>query len=627
MRALVSNRVLFGTALILLLMTTAPTVAQLRAEPPDWWLGMNNPSLQLMVVGEGIGKATPSLNYDGVSLEAWHRASSPNYLFLDLLIDSGAAAGTLPLMFTFPGGETSRLHYALQQREHPATAFKGFNSDDVIYLITPDRFANGNPDNDTWPGMREQKVDRSDDYGRHGGDIQGIRDHLDYIADMGFTALWSSPLLENDMPESSYHGYAITDFYKVDPRFGTLEEYKALSAEAASLGIKLIMDQVANHCGLYHWWMEDLPFEDWIHYQQEWQEGKPYTVTNHQRTVNQDAYAATSDRELMNAGWFVPSMPDLNQDNPFLARYLIQNSIWWVETLKLGGIRQDTYPYPDKDFMAEWARAIMEEYPNFNIVGEEWSYNPLLVAYWQHGMANRDGYQSWLRSTMDFPLQQDLVNALKQEEGWDAGLNVLYQSLANDFIYPRPEDLLLFADNHDMDRLYTQVGQAAPLAEMAMAFVLTAPRTPQVYYGTEILMQNSAKPGDHGLIRTEFPGGWQDSPVNAFTGKGLLANQKRMQQRMRRLLQFRKGSAALKSGKTLHFAPQDGIYLMARKAEEETVVLLLNKNKKAFTLNLERFAELGLSGEMREILREETMDWTKNLTFPAQGAYILTTSK
>ncbi len=626
MGALVSNRGLFGTmAAILLLMTTSPLHAQLRAEPPDWWLGMNNPKLQLMVIGEGIGRTTPSLDYSGVSLESWHTATSPNYLFLDLNISPEALAGTLPLRFTFEDGRRENLDYQLQERERPASAYTGFDATDVIYLITPDRFANGNPENDRWPGMREQKVDRSDDYGRHGGDIQGIRDHLDYMADMGFTALWSSPLLENDMPESSYHGYAITDFYKVDPRFGTLEEYKALSEEAASRGIKLIMDQVANHCGLYHWWMEDLPFADWIHYQKEWQEGQPYTVTNHQRTVNQDSYASEADRELMNAGWFVPSMPDLNQDNPFLALYLIQNSIWWVETLNLGGIRQDTYPYPNKDFMADWARAIMEEYPNFNIVGEEWSYNPLLVAYWQHGMANRDGYQSWLRSTMDFPLQQDLVSALNQEEGWDAGLNVLYQSLANDFIYPRPKDLLLFADNHDMDRLFTQVKKSPQRAEMAMAFVLTAPRIPQVYYGTEILMENSAKPGDHGLIRTEFPGGWADSPVNAFTGKGLSSARKTMQQRMRRLLQFRKESLALKSGSTLHFSPQDGVYLLARKTEAETVVLLLNKNKAPYTLELERFSELGLSGEMREVLREKTMNWSGKLVLDTPGAYILTT--
>ncbi|MDG1571824.1 glycoside hydrolase family 13 protein [Robiginitalea sp. M366] len=613
------------TAVLILSMTLRePLQAQLRVEPPNWWVGMRDNSLQLLVHGPGMASATPTLDYPGVTMEAWHPGASPNYLFIDLQIGEDARPGTLLLTLERSGTPPLEVAYPLQAREKPAAAYTGFDASDVIYLITPDRFANGDPSNDVVPAMREARLDRKDDYGRHGGDIRGMINHLDYMAEMGFTALWPSPLLTNDMPEASYHGYAITDFYQVDPRFGTLEDYRELAREANRRGIKLIMDQVANHCGLYHWWMEDLPFPDWIHYQRAWEEGKPHTVTNHRRTVNQDPYASGVDKDLMNQGWFVPSMPDLNQSNPFMARYLIQNSIWWVETLGLGGIRQDTYPYPNKFFMAEWARALMEEYPNFNIVGEEWSYNPLLVGYWQDGSPNRDGYRSYLRTTMDFPLQRTLVNALNAPEQWDSGLNTLYEGLANDFYYTRPQDILLFGDNHDMDRLYTQLGESDWRTEAALAFILTAPRIPQIYYGTEILMQNTAKPGDHGLIRSEFPGGWPDSKANAFTGKGLSPGARNMQENLKRLLQFRKNSPALTGGSTVHFAPQDGVYVLARKAAGQTVVLLLNKNEKPVSVPLARFGELGLEGlTLTGVLDGSRRIWSETLTLDHPGAYVL----
>ncbi len=597
--------------------------SQIRVEPPHWWTGMHNRALQIMLHGDGLAGYQPSVEYPGVALSAWHPGQSPNYLFVDLEIRPEAAPGTLLLQLAHPDGQQLEIPYDLRQRAKAAEAFVGFDSGDAVYLITPDRFANGDPANDVVSDLRESVIDREDDYGRHGGDIRGMIRHLDYMAEMGFTALWPSPLLINDMPEASYHGYAITDYYRVDPRFGTLEEYVELSRKASEKGIKLIMDQVVNHCGLHHWWMEDLPFDDWIHFQQNWLDGKPFTVTNHRRTVNQDPYASEGDKQLMNQGWFVPSMPDLNQGNPFMAAYLIQNSIWWIETLSLGGIRQDTYPYPDKYFMAQWARSIMEEYPNFNIVGEEWSYNPLLVGYWQHGANNRDGYQSYLRTTMDFPIQRTLVQALNAEESWDSGLNQLYEGLANDFYYTRPLDLLLFGDNHDMDRLFTQLEESVERTEMALAFICTAPRIPQIYYGTEILMQNTEKPGDHGLIRSEFPGGWDDASSNAFTGQGLSPDQLKMQQRLKRLLRFRLGSAALQRGKTVHFAPENGVYVLARKESTETVVLVLNKNEDAVQLRLDRFEELGLSGPVYEVLRDQTMKWDTGLRLEEKGAYVL----
>ncbi len=596
-----------------------------RVEPPNWWAGMRSANLQLMVHGDGLAGYRPEINYEGITLRSWHPGASPNYLFLDLALDPGVQPGIVPIELSSAGTPDISLRYELKRREQAAEAYRGFDASDVIYLITPDRFANGNPDNDVVPGMREQGVDRTDDYARHGGDIKGMTDHLDYISGMGFTAIWPTPLLTNDMPRTSYHGYAITDFYRVDPRFGTLEEYKELSRKARSRGIKLIMDQVVNHCGLSHWWMEDLPFPDWIHYQAGYLAGAPFTVTNHRRTVNQDPYAAEADRKLMNQGWFVPSMPDLNQDNPFLATYLIQNSIWWVETLQLGGIRQDTYPYPDKNFMAAWARSIMEEYPNFSIVGEEWSYNPLLVGYWQHGAYNRDAYQSYLKSTMDFPLQRALVEALKGEERWDSGLNVLYEALANDFHYPRPADLLIFGDNHDMDRLFTQVGESVTLMQMALAFILTVPRIPQVYYGTELLLENTKKPGDHGLIRTDFPGGWEGDAKNGFTGKGLTEAEAQMQQFLKRILTFRKQSQAIHEGSLVHFAPEDGTYLLARSDGKEVVVVILNKNEDPVDLSLKRFAELGLSGTtLRNVLSGQKIPWADTLKLEGPGAYIFT---
>jgi len=576
-----------------------------RIEPPNWWIGFKNKKLQLLVHHPNIGKSTANIDYRGVSIEGQHQAKSPNYLFLDLIISEETKPGPFNIEFNFEDETVLNHSYELKAKEKASSEFIGFNSSDVIYLITPDRFANGDPSNDIIPGLKEARIDRQDDYARHGGDIKGIANHLGYIEDMGFTALWSTPLLMNDMPQTSYHGYAITDYYKVDPRFGTLEEYVKLSQEAKKRGIKLIMDMVANHCGNEHWWMKDLPFNDWINGQQALENGEAIPTSNHLRTTNQDLYASEYDSNAMTAGWFVPSMPDLNQSNPFLAKYIIQNSIWWIETLGLGGIRQDTYPYPEKDFMSDWAGAIMKEYPSFNIVGEEWSYNPLIVGYWQDGQTNADGYKSNLRSSMDFPMQQAIVNALNEDETWNTGLIKIYEGLANDFYYPRPMDMMIFADNHDMDRIFTQLKEDVQKTKMALALILTFPRTPQIYYGTEILLQNSAKPGDHGLIRTDFPGGWEGDIVNAFEDKGLNGDQIDFKNFLKTILNFRKQSKALQLGKTTHFAPFDGVYALFRDFEEEAVLILLNKNEDNVEVDLKRFEELNL---------QECQEWKDVLT-------------
>lgn len=560
----------------------------------------------------------PVINYPGVTLQRVHLADSENYLFLDLHLAPSTQPGQLTIEFQQNGQRVYTHAYSLLSREPGQAAIKGFDATDVVYLITPDRFANGNPENDSFASLQEQGVDREKNFTRHGGDIRGIINHLDYLQDMGFTALWPSPLLDNDMPAWSYHGYAMTDFYHVDPRFGTLAEYRELADEGRARGIKLIMDQVANHCGSSHWWMEDLPFSDWLNYQDDLQ------VTNHRRTTNQDPYAATADRKLMTGGWFVPTMPDLNQRNPFMAEYIIQNSIWWIETLGLGGIRQDTYPYPDKDFMSRWTCRIMDEYPNFSIVGEEWSYNPLVVAYWQGGKLNADGYQSCLRSPMDFPLQRTLTSALIEEESWDKGLVKLYEGLVNDFVYANPLDLMIFPDNHDMDRIFTQLGEEVPLLHQALVYLSTTRGIPQLYYGTEILMENTGFPGDHGVIRTDFPGGWAGDEVNAVTGEGLSADQKATQQLLRRLLNWRKETPTIHWGKTMHFAPRDNTYTYFRYDDQKVIMVVINKNEEATTLDVTRFAEIATPGMAAiNVLTEEKLRLPETLALPAMQAVVL----
>lgn len=596
-----------------------------RVEPLNWWVGFKNSNLQLLVKHTHISERTPSISYQGVTIKKVHNAHSPNYLFIDLEISETTKPGKFNITFKQENKDDLIYTYELKPREIPANNHVGFNSSDVIYLITPDRFANGNPKNDIIENLNETTIDRTNNYARHGGDITGIINHLDYISNMGFTAIWPCPLLTNNMHKSSYHGYAMTNFYETDPRFGTLEEYKKLSSKMSQKGMKLIMDQVANHCGSEHWWMKDLPFNDWLN-QQSALENNSLKNSNHRRTTNQDIYASQKDKDEMSQGWFVSAMPDLNQRNPFMATYIIQNSIWWIETLHLAGIRQDTYPYPNKEFMSLWAGSIMHEYPNFSIVGEEWSYNPLLIGYWQKGANNKDGYESNLTSPMDFAMQHKIVQALNEEESWDNGLVKIYEGLANDFYYANPSDIMIFPDNHDMSRIFTQLNADIINTKMALSYILTMPRIPQIYYGTEILMHDIENPGDHGLIRSDFPGGWQTDTINAFSGKGLTTAQKDMQEYLKKLLTYRKISNAVQTGKTIHFAPENGVYVLFRISENETVVHIINKNKSRIELNLNRFEEIGLKGKkLNNIINGNTIEWNDKLILNERGSTILTT--
>ena len=596
-----------------------------KIEPPYWWADMNHNQLEIMIYGKDIAKYKASINNESIQLVEIKRTENENYLFLTIDL-SKAVVGTFIIDFAKAGKRNNFTYkYELKQRKENSKFRKGFDSSDAIYLITPDRFANADASNDSVKGLRETKIDRKDDYGRHGGDLKGITKHVNYIHEMGFTAIWPTPVLTNDMKESSYHGYAMTDLYEVDPRFGTLEDYIELSKKANEKGIKLIMDQVENHIGSEHWWMKDLPTNNWVNYQKEYLEGNT-VITNHRRTTNQDSYGSEADKKLMSEGWFVSSMPDLNQKNPLLANYLIQNSIWWVETLNLGGIRQDTYPYPDKEFMGKWAGAIMNEYPNFSIVGEEWSTNPLLVGYWQKDAENKDGYRSNLTSSMDFPMQKAIVDGLNEDETWGTGLVKIYEGLANDFSYADPENIMIFPDNHDMSRIYTQLGEDITKTKMALGYLLALPRISQIYYGTEILLSDAENPGDHGLIRTDFPGGWKGDTINAFTGEGLSSKQKEMQLFLKKVLNYRKNSEAIHSGKTIHFGPEKGVYVLFRIKDDEIVTVILNKNDKEVNLDLSRFNEVGLNGKkLQNMITSETIIWEGSLKLNKKGIVILTT--
>lgn len=551
-----------------------------RVEPTFWWTGMQNPHLQLMVHGENIGTTRVVLSHQGVRVIGVTAVENPNYLFIDLDL-AGAVPGKFDIQFQREGKTVALSAYELKQREPGSAMRRGFNSSDAMYLVMPDRFANGDPGNDAIEGMMD-KPNRSDLRGRQGGDIKGLRDHLNYISGMGFTAIWLNPLLENNMPETSYHGYATTDFFKVDPRYGTNEEYRDFARVAREKGIKLIMDMIFNHCGLEHWWMKDMPMADWINQYPD------YQITNHVKTLNQDPYAATYDKNQFVDGWFVPTMPDLNQRNPFMATYLIQNSIWWIEYAHLAGIRMDTYPYPDKEVMAQWNRRIREEYPDFSIVGEEWHMNQAILAYWQRGKANLDGYSGDLRSLMDFPLQNAVSTALRDPGTGE--LMKIYECLANDFQFPEPKNLVVFPDNHDMTRFFVQVNRNYDLLKMGIGYFLTTRGIPQIYYGTEIAMNHT---GTHDSeFRKPFPGGWAGDTVNAFTGAGLSPKEKEIQQFSQKLLNWRKGKEVIHTGELRHFLPYDGCYVFFRYNDREKVMVVLNKNTQETELATARLAEM-----------------------------------
>jgi glycosidase len=616
-----ASRLVLGCALSVSAMSVN---AALNVEPMSWWAGMQQPTLQLLIAGDNIRDTQVKLiKAEGVTLSSVDKTDSNDHLFVNLDL-SQAKPQQLTLGLYKDDQLVDQFDYELQTRQKGSRDRQGFSNKDVIYLITPDRFVNGNPDNDNHPDMLE-KADRSFDGGRHGGDIMGIRKALPYLHDLGVTQLWINPLLENNQQKYSYHGYSTTDFYKIDPRFGSNQEYQALVEEAQSFGIGIIQDVVVNHMGSGHKWMNSMPSNTWINGQSRWvNDPTDVSYSSHRRTTVQDPYSVNADTVDFSDGWFDVTMPDLNQRDPHMATYLIQNSIWWVEYAGLSGVREDTYSYADKGFLTAWSKAIMDEYPHFNIVGEEWSSNPVTVSYWQAGKVNADGYQSFAPSMMDFPLYDTLIASLTKEEDWGAGFIDLYQMLANDVVYANPSQLVLFEGNHDTNRIYSLMKNDIALYKMAMAYVLTSNRIPQIFYGSEIVMQSPTQDRNDGAVRADFPGGWPQDSVNVFTGKGLNAQQTEALTFVRTLLNYRKNSLAIQQGKLQHFVPKDGIYVQSRHQGNETLLVIYNKNSQAIELDLQRFKS-AINGNTTgiDIISKQTYSLSKPLTLANKGVTIL----
>jgi len=587
-----------------------------RLEPPFWWTGFEHDELQLMVYGEDAGSLKVELEYPGVTVSRQVSVENPNYLFVYLHLDAQVEPGQFDLVFS--GAEVEHRHsYELRPKNPDPEHTRAFDASDTIYLVTPDRFVNGDPANDNLPGFGDP-ADREGGCGRHGGDIAGLINSLDYIQDMGFTAIWLNPVVENKQPFCSYHGYASTDFYAVDARYGSNEQYREFVRLARDRGIGVIMDMIVNHVGSEHWWMKDLPTRDWINLREA------PAVTNHLHATQQDPYVSQHDLKAFEDGWFVvPGMPDLNQRNSLMADYLVQNALWWVEYLGLAGIRMDTYPYNNKAFMTEWSRRMMQEYPHFNIVGEEWFGIPHYVAYWQRGKQNPDGYVSHLPSVMDFPLQEQLHQSLTDDIG-GSGWKRVYETLAQDAIYPDPFNLVVMPDNHDMNRIYTWVNEDYDLWRMAMVYFLTIRGIPQIYYGTEILMHNRGHDGDHGVIRSDFPGGWAGDERNAFTGEGMTDLELQAQAFMKRLLNWRKGAEVIHHGQLMQFVPFDEVYAFFRYTDDETVMVVFNKQNEPVEVALDRFAErLGDKTRAYDVTTGEMFPLGFSLEVPARGLRLL----
>ncbi|MGJ4802969.1 glycoside hydrolase family 13 protein [Luteimonas sp. SDU82] len=585
-----------------------------RVEPENWWVGMQHREVELMLYGEDIAGLQARIAHPGVRVTGVQALENPNYLFVVVEIDDDATPGALEIELLDGDTVAARHPWRIDARE-PAPP-RGFDGRDAIYLITPDRFANGDPGNDSVPGMREG-ANRADPNGRHGGDLAGMRARLGYIASLGFTRIWPTPVLENDQPAYSYHGYAITDLYKVDPRMGSNEDYRAFAREARAHGIGIVMDVVLNHIGSEHWWMRDLPSRDWI------TNGGRFVPTNHRRTTIQDPYAAPGDRAGFTDGWFVEVMPDLNQRQPQLARYLIQNTLWWIESAGLAGIREDTFGYADAEFLSAWAKAVMDEYPDFDMVGEEWSPNPAIVAHWQRGKANASGHVPHMTSMMDFPLHIALRDALLRPATWESGWTPLYEALANDFLYPDPQALVVFAENHDTTRLLAHVDGDLGLWKLGMAYIATMRGIPQFYYGSEVLLRGPSERRD-GELRADMPGGWAGDAASAFSGEGLDARQREAQDFVRRLFTWRKDATPVHAGSLVHYAPVDDVYVYVREHVGRRVLVALNRGQDEARLDTARFSH-ALAGARSgtDVLEGRRIRFDTTLVVPARAPLIL----
>ena len=595
----------------------APVMEIDRIAPNFWWSGMKNPELQIMLYGKNIATSAVSVTGKNIVLKETVRQDSPNYLFLYLDL-TDAPAQTFNIVLT-QGKKKTAVPYELKQRVRKGSDIQGFTSEDVLYLIMPDRFANGNPGNDIVEGMLEKKIDRNDPFARHGGDLAGIANHLDYIADLGVTAIWLNPTQENDMPDGSYHGYAITDYYQIDRRFGTNEEFKTLVDQAHSKGLKVVMDMIFNHCGSENYLFRDKPSKEWFNFHSE------YVQTSFKTASVMDVHASQYEKKIATDGWFTQVMPDLNQRNRHVARYLIQSSIWWIEYAGINGIRQDTHPYADYDFMSQWCKEVLDEYPYFNIVGETWLNSNVLVSYWQKDSKLAAPKNSNLPTVMDFPLQGLMNQAFDEETTeWAGGLYKLYDYQTQDLVYANPMNLLTFLDNHDTSRFATTDEKAENLTryKQAITFLLTTRGIPQIYYGTEILMTGDKGKGD-GDLRKDFPGGWQDDTTENFTANGRTAMQNEAFDFTRKLLNWRKGNEVLGKGTLKHYSIQNGTYVYERKYDGRSVVVMMNGTGQAQTLNLTPYREILPQAEAKDFLSGRTVTLGETLELQPREILLL----
>ena len=613
-----------------------------RIEPTDWYVGLKDASLQLMVYGKDIKTADVTTDYPGVKIDSLVRLDSPNYLLVYMNVKD-AQPGTMTLLFQ-QGKQKKKVNYTLKAREKKGEERYGFSNADVLYMLMPDRFASGRTNNDQIKGMRPYKNDRTQPSLRHGGDLEGIRQHLDYFKELGVTALWFTPVLENDSPDhgtqSTYHGYATTNYYRVDPRFGSNEEYRQLCDEAHAKGIKIVMDMIFNHSGYEHPWTLDMPSKDWLN-TPEWlspenqakavemktmdgaaKVNDKYLQTSYKLTPVVDPYASKIDLHETVDGWFVPTMPDLNQRNPHVIKYLIQNSIWWIETVGIDGIRMDTYPYADRDAMAQWMKIIGEEYPNFNTVGETWVTEPAYTAAWQKD-SKLSEKNSYLPTVMDFAFY-DRINQAKNEEtdAWWNGFNRIYNNFVYDYLYPNPSNVMAFLENHDTDRFLGE-GKDTVALKQALALLLTVNRTPQLYYGTEVLM-NGTKHITDGNVRKDFPGGFPGDTKNCFTREGRTQAENAMFDWLSRLLHWRQGNDVIIKGKQTQFIPFNGIYVIARQYNGKTVLTILNGNRKQADMQLDRYAEvIGNTTAAKDVITGRTVKLDKKLSLKSRQTLIL----
>ena len=629
---------IISLAMSALTMSAAPKMKTTidRIDPTDWYVGLKNPTVQLMVYGQNIRNVDDvAIDYPGVSIDSIVRLDSPNYLLLYLNVGK-AQPGTMTLQFKTGKKKPLTAAYQLKAREKAGSERRGFDISDVLYLLMPDRFAQSPQHKALVPGMRQYREDRSAPSLRHGGDLEGLRSHLDYFTELGVTALWFTPILENDSPDmmdtySTYHGYACTDYYRVDPRFGTNAEYRRLIDDCHKRGLKVVMDMIFNHCGFEHPWVADMPSKDWLNLSQWLKEsggksdprGTSFLQTSYKLTPVLDPYASDVDKRETQEGWFVSTMPDLNQRNPHLMRYLIQNSIWWIETAGIDGIRMDTYPYAFREPMAQWMKELEEEYPNFNTVGETWVTVPAYTATWQKD-SKLSTLNSHLKTVMDFSFQEALDSCRYEEtDNWWRGLNRIYNSFVYDYLYPNPSSVMAFIDNHDTERFLAN-GQDSLMLRQALALLLTVNRIPQLYYGTEILM-NGTKEVTDGYVRKDFPGGFPGDTQNAFTREGRTKAQNSMFNWLSRLLHWRKSTDIISKGTMTQFIPYNGIYVIARRLNGQTAITILNGTSKPATLDPKRYEEvIGSIATWKDIPTGRRYDLSKPLEMKPRQSLVLT---